>query len=78
MHKGISADSQHIKVSVKPFPKACGNPKGKALGRLRRGEISQKQSNRAIKTIKSKAKIKLKSAMQLKKVNPTDVTQVTI
>ena len=38
------------------FSKACGNPKGKARGRLRRGETPQAQSNRASKIIKRKAK----------------------
>ncbi len=40
------------KVTVHPyksfgqaFSKACGNPKGKARGRLRRGEIPQAHSN---------------------------------
>ena len=61
------------------FSKACGNPKGKARGRLRRGETLQAHSNEQSKNNgKAKQKVKIKSAMQLKKVGTTDVTTVTI
>ena len=40
-----------------PLSKACGNPKGKARGRLRRGEIPQAHSNSASKIKDRKTKL---------------------
>ena len=61
------------------FSKACGNPKGKARGRLRRGEIPQRiLTNKAKVTVKPSKTNKSKSAMQFKKVKPREVTKITI
>ncbi len=61
------------------FSKACGNPKGKARGRLRRGEIPQHiLTNKAKVTLKPSKTNKSKSAMQPNKVGTTDVASVTI
>ena len=61
------------------FSKACGNPKGKARGRLRRGEIPKHiLTNKAKATVKPSKRRKPKSAMQPKNVGTTDVTKVTI
>ena len=61
------------------FSKACGNPKGKARGRLRRGEIPQRiLTAKAKLTVKPSKMKKSKSAMQLKRVKPREVTKITI
>ena len=61
------------------FSKACGNPKGKARGRLRRGETPQRiLTNKAKATVKPSKMKKSKSAMQPKKVKPREATKITI
>ena len=61
------------------FSKACGNPKGKARGRLRRGEIPQRILTEQAKQKEEKQKQQIpKSAMQPNKVGMTVVTTVTI
>ena len=60
------------------FSKACGNPKGKARGRLRRGEIPQHILTNKAKQENEKQNEKIKSAMQLKKVKPREVMKITI
>ena len=47
-----------------PLSKACGNPKGKAHGRLRRGETPQR-----ILTNKAKAEVKPSKTIKSKKRN---------
>ena len=62
-----------------PLSKACGNPKGKARGRSRRSEIPQRiLTAKAKLTVKPSKMKKSKSAMQLKKVKPREVTKITI
>ena len=61
------------------FSKACGNPKGKARGRSRRSEIPKCiLTNKAKLTVKPSKTNKSKSAMQLKKAKPREVTKTTI
>ena len=76
---GTKVTAPSYKSFGQAFSKACGNPKGKARGRLRRGEIPQRiLTNKTKVTVKPSKTIKFKSAMQLKKVEPIDVTSVTI
>ena len=76
---GIKVTAHPYKSFGQAFSKACGNPKGKARGRSRRSEIPQRILTAKTKvTVKPSKIIKLKSAMQLKKVGMTDVTKVTI
>ena len=76
---GTKVTAHPYKSFGQAFSKACGNPKGKARGRLRRGETPQRILTAQAKvTVKPSKTIKSKSAMQPNKVGTTDVTTVTI
>ena len=74
-----SNSTKTLKVSVKPFQRLVGIQRAKPVVASAEAKLPKRiLTNKAKVTVKPSKTIKFKSAMQLKKVEPIDVTSVTI